>query len=92
MSQYQLILSQKVTLSRPIIHLVMTQISTSPVPKKQLLCPIIHLEDTQNQLLLSQKITLVRSEICLVMTISQLLLSQKVTLFCPIFHLVLTQY
>jgi hypothetical protein len=30
------ILSQKVTLLCPIIHLVMTQISTSPVPKKHI--------------------------------------------------------
>ncbi len=36
MSQYQLLLSQKVTLLCPIIHLVMTQISTSPVPKKHI--------------------------------------------------------
>jgi hypothetical protein len=36
MSQYQLLLSQKVTSLCPIIHLVMTQISTSPVPKKQI--------------------------------------------------------
>jgi hypothetical protein len=33
MSQYQLLLPQKITLLCPIIHLVMTQISTSPVPK-----------------------------------------------------------
>ncbi len=36
MSQYQLLLSQKVTFLCPIIHLVMTQISTSPVPKKHI--------------------------------------------------------
>jgi hypothetical protein len=36
MSQYQLLLSQKVTSLCPIIHLVMTQISTSPVPKKHI--------------------------------------------------------
>ncbi len=36
MSQYQLLLSQKVTLLCPIIHLVMTQISTSPVPQKHI--------------------------------------------------------
>ncbi len=37
MSQYQLLLSQKITLLCPIIHLVMTQISTSPVPKKHII-------------------------------------------------------
>ena len=63
MSQYQLLLSQKVTSLCPIIHLVMTQISTSPVPKKNtLLCPIIHLKETKNQLLLSQKNHLVQSQ------------------------------
>ncbi len=62
MSQYQLLLSQKVTSLCPIIHLVMTQISTSPVPKNTLLCPIIHLEETQNGLLLSQKNHLVQSK------------------------------
>ncbi len=36
MSQYQLLLSQKVTSLCPIISLVMTQISTSPVPKKHI--------------------------------------------------------
>ncbi len=35
-SQYQLLLSQKVTLLCPIIHVVMTQISTSPVPEKHI--------------------------------------------------------
>ncbi len=37
MSQYQLLLSPKVTSLCPIIHLVMTQISTSPVPKKHII-------------------------------------------------------
>ena len=37
MSQYQLLLSQKVTLLCPIIHLVMTQIATSPVLKKHIM-------------------------------------------------------
>jgi hypothetical protein len=37
MSQYQLLLSQKVTSLCPIIHLFMTQISTSPVPKKHII-------------------------------------------------------
>jgi hypothetical protein len=36
LSQYQLLLSQKVTSLCPMIHLVMTQISTSPVPKKHI--------------------------------------------------------
>ncbi len=36
MSRYQLLLSGKVTLVCPIIHLIMTQISTSPVPKKHI--------------------------------------------------------
>ncbi len=35
-SQYQLLLSQKVTLLCPIIYLVTTQISSSPVPKKHI--------------------------------------------------------
>ncbi len=37
MSQYQLLLSQKVTSLCPIIHLFMTQISTSPVPIKHII-------------------------------------------------------
>ncbi len=37
MSQYQLLLSQKVTSLCPIIHLVLTQITTSPVPKKYII-------------------------------------------------------
>ncbi len=36
MFQYQLLLSQKVTSLCPIIHLLMTWISTSPVPKKHI--------------------------------------------------------
>ncbi len=36
MSQYQLLLSQKVTSLCPIIHLIMTQISTYPVSKKHI--------------------------------------------------------
>ena len=36
MSQYQLLLSKKVTSFCPVFHLVMTQISTSPVPKKHI--------------------------------------------------------
>ncbi len=67
----------------------MTQISTSPVPKKHIVMSHIHLEETQNRLLLSQKITSFSPKICLVMTISQHLLSQIVTSFCPIFHLVM---
>jgi hypothetical protein len=91
-SHYQLLQSPKVTSLCPIIHLVMTQISTSPVPKKHIV--MSHNSSWRDPKLTfpSQHITLVRTKICLVMTISQLLLSKKVTLFCPIFHLVMTQY
>ncbi len=58
MSQYQLLLSQKISFLCPIIHLIMTQISNSPILKNTLFFPIIHLEETKNLLLLSQKITL----------------------------------
>ncbi len=37
MSQYQLLLSQKVISLCPIIHLFVTQISTSPVPKNHII-------------------------------------------------------
>ncbi len=63
----------------------MTQISTSPVPKITLLCPIIHLEETRNWILPSQNITWFSPKICLVMTISQLLLSQKWPCSVPYF-------
>jgi hypothetical protein len=53
MTQYQLLLSQEVTLLCPIIHLVMTQYQFLLSQKNTLLCPIIHLIKTQNQLLLS---------------------------------------
>ncbi len=86
-SQYQLLLSQKVTSLCPVIHLVMTQISTSIVPKKHI---VMSHDSSQKDLKLTSpvpKITLFSPKICLIMTKSQLLLSQKVTLFCPIFIL-----
>ncbi len=53
-------------------------ISTSPVPKSHLVCPIVRLIMTQYQLLLSQKVNLLCSVIHLVMTLYQLLLPHLV--------------
>jgi hypothetical protein len=55
MSRYQLLLSQKVTLLCPIVHLGMTQISTSPVPKKHII--MSHNSSQRDPKLTSPKLT-----------------------------------